>query len=304
MRPSPTSPGMRPAANSPRPSDATSPARPGREMAPLRAAAGSPRRRAAAGSPPQPGGEAGADLGAPNPTSPRRRAAAAAAGSPRRRAAAGSPPQPGGEAGADLGAPNPTSPRRRAAARSPAQAGGEAGADLGSPDLLRCTLSPCRQLHPQKGGTPKKKGKKANSAQSSILPLEEDAPAASMSFPPSQTLEITTNNKRKHAESTPEPCQSRSLEVSSKKKGQHTSSNSGASKRSRSGSNQPEPLSIDLPLHIEQPGDPKLILPKERRSASTGSADDNLAMKQPAGKSSSASPPLTILAKMYDLAFR
>ncbi|TVU33142.1 hypothetical protein EJB05_24928, partial [Eragrostis curvula] len=74
-----------------------------------------------------------------------------------------------------------------------------------------------------------------------------------MSFPPSQTLEITTNNKRKHAESTPEPCQSRSLEVSSKKKGQHTSSNSGASKRSRSGSNQPEPLSIDLPLRIEQP---------------------------------------------------
>ncbi|TVU43671.1 hypothetical protein EJB05_10157, partial [Eragrostis curvula] len=34
-------------------------------------------------------------------------------------------------------------------------------------------------------GTPKKKGKKA---QSSILPLEEDAPAASMSFPPKQIL--------------------------------------------------------------------------------------------------------------------
>ncbi|TVU00641.1 hypothetical protein EJB05_53941, partial [Eragrostis curvula] len=28
-----------------------------------------------------------------------------------------------------------------------------------------------------------------------------------MSFPPSQTLEITTHNKRKHVESTPEPCQ-------------------------------------------------------------------------------------------------
>ncbi|TVU23963.1 hypothetical protein EJB05_26355, partial [Eragrostis curvula] len=145
------------------------------------------------------------------------------------------------------------SPRRRAAAGSPAQPGGEPGADVGSPDLLRRTLSPRRQLQPQDEGTPKKKGKKANSAQSSILPLEEDAPAASMSFPPSQTLEITTNNKRKHAESTPEPCQSRSLEVSSKKKGQHTSSNSGASKKSRSGSNQPEPLSIDLPLRIEQP---------------------------------------------------
>ncbi|TVU41423.1 hypothetical protein EJB05_14940, partial [Eragrostis curvula] len=44
----------------------------------------------------------------------------------------------------------------------------------------------------------------------------------------------------------------RSLEVSSKKKGQHTNNNSGASKRSISGSNQPEPLSIDLPIHMEQ----------------------------------------------------
>ncbi|TVT98698.1 hypothetical protein EJB05_55990, partial [Eragrostis curvula] len=47
------------------------------------------------------------------------------------------------------------------------------------------------------GGTPKKKGKKANSAQSSILSLEEDAPAASMSFPPRAKELVTV--RRSHA---------------------------------------------------------------------------------------------------------
>ncbi|KAK3122242.1 hypothetical protein QOZ80_8BG0666970 [Eleusine coracana subsp. coracana] len=89
------------------------------------------------------------------------------------------------------------------------------------------------------GGTPKKKIKKTISAQSSIMPLEENAPPTSMSFPPSQTLEVAPTKKRKHADSTPKASKSQSLEVSSKAKGTHNNSNSGASRRSRSDSNQP-----------------------------------------------------------------
>ncbi|GJN09908.1 hypothetical protein PR202_ga27961 [Eleusine coracana subsp. coracana] len=43
---------------------------------------------------------------------------------------------------------------------------------------------------PKRGTPKKKKAKKANSAQSSIMPLEEDAPTTSMSFPP-RSLEST-----------------------------------------------------------------------------------------------------------------
>ncbi|WVZ87823.1 hypothetical protein U9M48_034399 [Paspalum notatum var. saurae] len=73
---------------------------------------------------------------------------------------------------------------------------------------------------------PKKKAKITQSAQSSIVPFEDDAPAASMSFPPSQSLETTSKTKESHDKS-----------------------NSGPSKRrmSRSGSNQPEPITSDRP---------------------------------------------------------
>ncbi|WVZ76724.1 hypothetical protein U9M48_024676, partial [Paspalum notatum var. saurae] len=75
-------------------------------------------------------------------------------------------------------------------------------------------------------GPPKKKAKTTQSAQSSIVATEDDAPAASMSFPPSQSLETT-----------------------SKTNGSHGNSNSGPSKRrmSRSGSNQPETIAVDRP---------------------------------------------------------
>lgn len=59
-------------------------------------------------------------------------------------------------------------------------------------------------------GTPKKRTKKTKSVESSIMPLEDDAPATSMSFPPSQTLETTTKKKRKHDDSTPEASHSQS----------------------------------------------------------------------------------------------
>ncbi|PUZ44639.1 hypothetical protein GQ55_8G122500 [Panicum hallii var. hallii] len=57
--------------------------------------------------------------------------------------------------------------------------------------------------------------------------------------PPSQTLESTTSTKRKHIDSCSEASKSQSLDISSKKKGNHGNCNSAASKRSRSGSNQP-----------------------------------------------------------------
>ncbi|CAN6285948.1 unnamed protein product, partial [Urochloa humidicola] len=46
---------------------------------------------------------------------------------------------------------------------------------------------------------PKKKAKKTKTAESSIVPLEDDAPAPSMSFPPPsrQSLEITSKPKKK-----------------------------------------------------------------------------------------------------------
>ncbi|KAG2579402.1 uncharacterized protein LOC120677716 [Panicum virgatum] len=74
-----------------------------------------------------------------------------------------------------------------------------------------------------------------------------------MTFPPSQNLEPepTSNKKRKGTDST---CgASGSLEITSRKKGKRDYSNSGASKRSRSGSNQPEHVSIELPMSKDQP---------------------------------------------------
>ncbi|TVU30384.1 hypothetical protein EJB05_22000, partial [Eragrostis curvula] len=69
------------------------------------------------------------------------------------------------------------------------------------------------------GGTPKKRTKKAKEASSSIMPFDNDAPATSMSFPPSQTIETivqtTTKKKRKLADSTPEASNSQSLEITS-----------------------------------------------------------------------------------------
>ncbi|XP_039805383.1 uncharacterized protein LOC120669641 [Panicum virgatum] len=76
--------------------------------------------------------------------------------------------------------------------------------------------------------TPVKKKKVAKSAQSSIVPLQDEPPPRSMTFPPSQNLEPepTTDKKRKGTDSTSGP--SASLEITSRKKGKQVSSNSGA----------------------------------------------------------------------------
>ncbi|RLN12429.1 hypothetical protein C2845_PM09G14100 [Panicum miliaceum] len=47
----------------------------------------------------------------------------------------------------------------------------------------------------QRRGPLKKKANKTKTAQSSIVPWEDEAPAASMSFPPSQSLETSTKKK-------------------------------------------------------------------------------------------------------------
>jgi len=89
-------------------------------------------------------------------------------------------------------------------------------------------------------GPPKKRKGTRTTNQGSIVPWEDEAPAASMSFPPpSQTLESTTSTKRKNVVSCSEASKSQSLGISSKKMGNHGNSTSAASKRSRSGSNQP-----------------------------------------------------------------
>ncbi|XP_048570221.1 spidroin-1-like isoform X2 [Triticum urartu] len=60
------------------------------------------------------------------------------------------------------------------------------------------------------GEPPKKRRKTTKSAQSSIVPRGDEAPATSMYFPPSQSLEITTKKKGKH---------SQTLEIANKKNG-------------------------------------------------------------------------------------
>ncbi|CAD6335167.1 unnamed protein product [Miscanthus lutarioriparius] len=105
-------------------------------------------------------------------------------------------------------------------------------------------------------GTPKKRKKVTKSTESSIVPIEDEAPTRSMTFPPSQNLEPepTASKKRKGAASNSRPTGSSiSSEITSRKKGMQGSSNFGASKRSRSGSNQPEPLSIGLPSSKDKP---------------------------------------------------
>ncbi|KAI4998577.1 hypothetical protein ZWY2020_053919 [Hordeum vulgare] len=58
--------------------------------------------------------------------------------------------------------------------------------------------------------SPKKRRKTTKSAESSIVPRRDEAPAATMYFPPSQSLEITTKKKGKH---------SQTLETTNKKNG-------------------------------------------------------------------------------------
>ncbi|KAM0873464.1 hypothetical protein ACQ4PT_038055 [Festuca glaucescens] len=94
---------------------------------------------------------------------------------------------------------------------------------------------------------PKKRTKTAKTAESSILPCEDGAPTR-MCFPPSQCLETTTKKKGKLANSSAGASKSKCLENTSNKKGKWDNSESVRSKRSRSGSNQPEPMAIEFPM--------------------------------------------------------
>ncbi|PAN20020.2 hypothetical protein PAHAL_3G313500 [Panicum hallii] len=104
-------------------------------------------------------------------------------------------------------------------------------------------------------GPPEKKAKKTKTTESSIVPLEDEAPAASMSFPPS-------------------------IEATSKKKGKNSKSSSGALKRSRTDSNQPKPLSIEIHVPTEQT-DP--VKKKTKRK-----------VKEPSKKKNAAIPMLSL----------
>ncbi|RLM75031.1 uncharacterized protein C2845_PM15G03130 [Panicum miliaceum] len=78
-------------------------------------------------------------------------------------------------------------------------------------------------------GPPKKKAKKTKTAESSIVPLDNEAPATSMSFPPSQNLTSNTNSKDNQLVSSIGA--SKSEEITSKKMANTGKSSSGASKR-------------------------------------------------------------------------
>ncbi|VAH75514.1 unnamed protein product [Triticum turgidum subsp. durum] len=100
-------------------------------------------------------------------------------------------------------------------------------------------------------GRPKKRAK---TTKASIVPCEDDAPAASMCFPPSQSLEPTTTKKRKHDNSITGASKSQMLEKTTKEKGKGSKSGSGVAKRSRT---QPicvanKKASVALKLHAKR----------------------------------------------------
>ncbi|KAJ1268342.1 hypothetical protein BS78_07G127600 [Paspalum vaginatum] len=62
-------------------------------------------------------------------------------------------------------------------------------------------------------GPPKKRPRTAKSAQSSIMPFDDETPATCMSFPPSQSIEPEPKKKRKKATSSSVGSKSHSLET-------------------------------------------------------------------------------------------
>ncbi|XP_044361662.1 translation initiation factor IF-2-like [Triticum aestivum] len=86
--------------------------------------------------------------------------------------------------------------------------GGEAGGQVSPRDAA---TSACLD-----GGPPKKREK---TTKASIVPYEDDAPASSMCFLPSQSLEPTTTKKRKHDNSITGASKSQMLEKTTKGKG-------------------------------------------------------------------------------------
>ncbi|CAN6217905.1 unnamed protein product, partial [Urochloa humidicola] len=124
---------------------------------------------------------------------------------------------------------------------------------------------------------PKKKAKKTKTAESSIVPLEDDAPAPSMSFPP-PSLDTTCKNMQKNGNSS-----------------------SGASKRSRSGSNQPTPLSIELPMPdappIKQKPKKKKKEPSKKHKAIPVTMLDSPAMGTRSKRMDPGSPAMSTRSK-------
>ncbi|RLM68872.1 uncharacterized protein C2845_PM17G10070 [Panicum miliaceum] len=115
------------------------------------------------------------------------------------------------------------------------------------PPLLKATADYGHHWHNYKRGNPddiaammvvrgpsKKNAKKTKTDESSIVPWEDEAPA---------TYVFSTRLLFYY---------SQNIEATSKKKGKYGNSSSGASKRSRTDSNQPYPLSIVLDVPTEQ----------------------------------------------------
>ncbi|XP_037418907.1 uncharacterized protein LOC119283468 [Triticum dicoccoides] len=102
-------------------------------------------------------------------------------------------------------------------------------------------------------GPPKKRAK---TTKASIVPCEDDGPAASMCFPPSQSLEPTITKKRKHDNSITGASKSQMLDKTTKEKGKGSKSGSRVAKRSTT---QPicvanKKVSIALKLHAKRKG--------------------------------------------------
>ncbi|XP_037430955.1 uncharacterized protein LOC119297171 [Triticum dicoccoides] len=119
-----------------------------------------------------------------------------------------------------------------------------------------------------------------------------------MCFPPSKSLETTTKKRGKHANSSAGASKSKSLK-NTNKKGKGGKSESVRSKRSRTGSKHPEPISIEFPTHGDETNVPVKVRGKSKECTEKIPMvpQDSPAMCTRRKKFNSASPSMSTRSK-------
>ncbi|CAN6214218.1 unnamed protein product [Urochloa humidicola] len=105
----------------------------------------------------------------------------------------------------------------------------------------------------------KKKGSTKASTESSIVPVEFESPAPCMSFPPSQSTEGTSKNKKRKGD---------------------TSSEKSLRSKSQSGSNQPEALSLEYPTPSSNSGEQVEKAPTKAKGKKRAAPKQKMEKKQ------------------------
>ncbi|CAN6197951.1 unnamed protein product [Urochloa humidicola] len=105
----------------------------------------------------------------------------------------------------------------------------------------------------------KKKGSTKASTESSIVPVEFESPAPCMSFPPSQSTEGTSKNKKRKGD---------------------TSSEKSLRSKSQSGSNQPEALSLEYPAPSSNSGEQVEKAPTKAKGKKRAAPKQKMEKKQ------------------------